>query len=172
MKVILKQTVPKVGKEGQVVNVKNGYARNFLFPRSLAIVADDKQVAALGRRHAKIEQLLADTKAGAEQIKEKLHGQKVRIPGKVGKELGKLFGSITAQDVADAIKAQLGVSLEKRQVGIIEPIKRLGDHAVEIDLHRDVDAVVTVRVFDPENPEVEAEPVVAEAPAEEEAPEA
>jgi len=74
MKVILKQTVPKVGKEGQVVNVKNGYARNFLFPRSLAIVADDKQLAALGRRHAKIEQLLSDTKSGAEQIKEKLHG--------------------------------------------------------------------------------------------------
>ncbi len=167
MKVILNQTVPNVGKEGQVVNVKNGYARNFLFARGLAIVADDKQVAALARRQAKLEVKLAETKADAEKVREIIDGKKIRIQGKSGKEFGKLFGSVTSQDVVDAIKEQLNVQLEKRQVGILVPIKRLGDHAVQIDLHRDVDAAVTVHVFDPEVPEVEEAAAPEEAPAEE-----
>lgn len=153
MKVILKQLVPNVGKEGQVVNVRNGYARNFLFPRGLAIVADDNQLRALERRHAKAEAKLAAGKTDAESSALAINGKVVRIAGKVGKETGKLFGAVTAQDVADAIKEQLKVAVERKQVGVLHPIKRLGDTPVTVDLHRDVDATVVVRVFDPANPD-------------------
>lgn len=162
MKVILKQTVPKVGKEGTVVTVKDGYARNYLFPRGLAILAEKKQVEALERRRSKQAAALAETKASAVALKEKLEGKWVTLPGKVGKETGKLFGAITAQDVADAIKAQHGIELEKRQVGVLEPIKRLGRTNIELDLHRDVEAHLNVLVFDPEHPET------AQIPTEEE----
>lgn len=150
MKVILKATVPKVGKEGQIVAVADGFARNYLFPRGLAILADKNQVKVLERRQAKIDALLAETKAGAEAQKEKLDGKSIEIIGKVGKETGKLFGAITAQDIADAIEKQLKQKLEKKQVGILEPIKRLGNYKIEIDLHRDVDAIVDLRVYDPD----------------------
>jgi large subunit ribosomal protein L9 len=160
MKVILNQTVPKVGKEGTVVTVADGFARNYLFPRGLAIIADKKQVAALEKRQARIAERTAGHKSSAEGLREQVDGKTVRIEGKVGKDTGKLFGAITSQDVADAIKAQLGVTLEKKQVALIEPIKRLGNHQVELDLHREVDAKITVEVFDP------TAPVEAPAPAE------
>lgn len=170
MKVILKQTVPKVGKEGQVVNVADGFARNFLFPRSLAIVADKNQIAALERRQAKNAALRAETLTGAQQDAEKINGQTVRIQGKVGKDTGRLFGAITAQDVADALKQQLGLDVDRKKIALVQPIKRLGVHQVQLDLHHDVDAIVNVEVFDPEAPvEVVAEAEVAptEEPAEE-----
>ncbi|MFQ3587308.1 MAG: 50S ribosomal protein L9 [Fimbriimonadaceae bacterium] len=163
MKVIMTTTVPKVGKEGTVVNVADGFARNYLFPRGLATLADKKQLAALEKRRARLAAKEADTKAAAEAIKEKLDGKTVKIEGNVGKELGRLFGAVTAQNVADAIKAQLGVTLEKKQVALVEPIKRLGMHDVLLDLHREVDATVVVHVFDPNAP--------VEEPAAEEAPE-
>ncbi len=172
MKVILNQTVPKVGKEGQVVTVAGGYARNYLFPKKMAIVADKRQVAALDRRNAKVTAQHADTKAGAEAEREKMNGLVVKLEGKVGKDTGKLFGAITSQDVADALKAQHGLTIEKKQVGLMHPIKRLGDHEITIDLHREVDAKITVNVFDPEAPIVAppappaplAEPINVEDP--------
>jgi large subunit ribosomal protein L9 len=153
MKVILNQTVPKVGKEGQVVNVADGFARNFLFPRGLAIVADKRQLEVLEKRQARRQEKLAETQSTAEQLKERLDGQTVRIEGKVGSGTGKLFGAVTAQDVADALKAQLGADIEKKQIALIQPIKRLGRHEVELDLHPQVDATITVNVFDPSVPE-------------------
>lgn len=163
MKVILNQTVPKVGKEGHVVNVADGFARNYLFPRGLAIIADKKQVAALEKRNARVEAKTAGERAAAEALRDKLNGQTVRIEGKVGQDTTKLFGAVTTQDVVDAIKAQLKLTVEKKQVALIEPIKRLGSHRVEVDLHRSVDAIVTVEVFDP-NAKVEEAP--AETPPE------
>ena len=150
MKVILKQSVPKVGKEGQVVVVKDGFARNYLFPRRMAIVADKNQLGVLARRNAKIEVELAGTKAAAEIVRDKLHSQVLEIEGHVGKETGKLFGAITSQDIADAIKSKFGVDLEKRIVLLAQPIKQLGNHSVDIDVHRQVDIRMVVRVFDPE----------------------
>jgi len=156
MKVILNQTVPKVGKEGTVVTVADGFARNYLFPRGLAIVADKNQIKALEIRTARLASKSADAKAAAEALKDKINGKTVRLPGQVGKDQGKLFGAITSQNVADAIKSQLGVQVDKRNVALIEPIKRLGSHTVEIDLHRDVDAKLIVQVFDPAAPEENA----------------
>ncbi len=161
MKVILNQTVPKVGKEGTVVTVADGYARNYLFPKGLAILAEKNQVKALERRQAKIAEKTAGQKTSAEALRETLHGKTVRIEGKVGKDSGKLFGAITSQDVVDLIKAQLGQTVDKKQVALIEPIKRLGIHDVELDLHPQVDAIVKVDVYDPN--------AIVEAPKEEEA---
>lgn len=161
MKVILNQTVPKVGKEGTVVSVADGFARNYLFPRGLAILADKKQVGALEKRNARISERTAGQKSSAEDVRGKLDGLTVRIEGKVGRDSTKLFGAVTSQDVADAIGSQLGVAVEKKQIALIEPIKRLGIHEVEVDLHREVDAKIKVEVFDPN--------AVVEAPAAEEA---
>src|SRR5450631_1792967 len=111
MKVILNQTVPKVGKVGTVVTVADGFARNYLFPRRLATLADKTQVAALARRNERLAAKTSTEKADAEALRDKLNGKEVRIEGKVGKYQGKLFGAITNSDVADAIKAQLGVTL-------------------------------------------------------------
>lgn len=149
MKVILNQTVPKVGKEGSVVTVADGFARNYLFPRGLAILADKKQIGALEKRNVRIAERTAGQKTSAESLKEKLDGKTVKIEGKVGAAAGKLFGAITAQDVTDAINKQLGVTLERKQVALLDPIKKLGTHQVELDLHREVDAKVNVNVFDP-----------------------
>lgn len=160
MKVILKQSVPKVGKENQVVTVADGYARNFLFPRGLAIIADKNQVKALDIRKQRMAAKVAETTSAAQVLKEKLEGQTVKIEGKVGKDAGKLFGAITSQDVADAVAAQLGTKLEKRQVALHQPIKRLGVFPVMLDLHPEVDANINVHVFDPNAP---AEPVAAAA---------
>lgn len=161
MKVILNQTVPKVGKEGQVVNVADGFARNYLFPRKLAILADKQQLKVHQLRQDRLASKLADTRSSAEELKAKLDGRELRIEGKAGKESTKLFGAVTAQDLTDAIAAQLGVTIERKAVGLLEPIKRLGTYNIEIDLHRDVDASVKVVVFDPAA--VEAAP---EQPAE------
>lgn len=159
MKVILNQTVPKVGKAGQVVTVKDGYARNYLFPRSLAVVANRSQLKVLEGRNQIQAAKLAETRSAAEGLKASLDGKIVRIEGKVGRDAGKLFGAITSQDIVDVIKKELNVSVEKKQVALHEPIKRLGRHVVMIDLHREVDANVIVHVFDPAHPEFdEAEP--------------
>jgi large subunit ribosomal protein L9 len=161
MKVILTKTVPKVGKEGTVTNVADGFARNYLFPRGFAIVADKNQLGALDRRNARVAAKSAGEKSISEATKERLDGQTVRIPGQVGKGQGKLFGAITSQDVADAIKSQLGIEVDRRKIALVEPIKRLGHHPVEIDLHREVDARITVDVYDPTVVVAASEPAAA-----------
>jgi len=152
MKVILLQTVPKVGKEGTVANVADGYARNYLFPRGLAIVADKTQIEVLERRNARVAERTAGEKSAAEDLKTRLDGQTVRIEGKVNRGETKLFGAITSQDIVAAIQAQLGITVDRKQVALIDPIKRLGTYTVEADLHRDVDAKLSVVVFDPNAP--------------------
>lgn len=149
MKVILTQTVPKVGKSGAVTNVADGFARNYLFPRGFAIVADKKQLEALEKRNARLAAKSAGEKAAALDLKSSLDGQTVRIAGQVGKGQGKLFGAITSQDIADALKKQLGFEIDKRKISLVEPIKKLGVYAIELDLHREVDAIINVEVFDP-----------------------
>lgn len=163
MRVILNQTVPKLGKQGQVVRVQPGYARNYLFPRNLAIAADKKQLAVLEARMAKLAAADASTLAGAQGLRDKLDGQTIRIEGKAGSGTTKLFGAITSQNIADSIKSDLGITIEKKQVALIDPLKRLGKHLVELDLHREVTAHITVTVFDPAIPEEEEEAETTEA---------
>ena len=165
MKVILNQTVPNVGKQYSVVTVADGYARNYLFPRNLAILADKKQINALERRNARVAEKTAGEKTSAESLREVLNGKSIRIEGQVGQ--GKLFGAITSQNIADAIKSQLGHEIDRKKIALVDPIKRLGSYRVEIDLHHSVDAVITVNVVDPNA--VEVTPVVEKTEDEEEA---
>lgn len=171
MKVILKQTLPKVGKEGTVVNVKDGFARNFLFPQGLAIYADRTQIKALETRMARLAGKMADTKADAEVQAAKLKGQRVVIAAKSG-EANKLFGAITNADIAVAIKEQYGVEVDKRSVAMLSAIKRVGQTRIDVDLHRQVDCHMFVIVYDPEKgmpeelqPQVEEVEEVVEAVA-------
>ena len=167
MKVILNKTVPKVGKEGTVVNVADGYARNYLFPRGLAIVAEKSQVAALDRKNAHLAAKTAGQKTAAEGVGASLNGKTIRIAGEVGGQ-GKLFGAITSERIAAEIASQLGQTVDRKAIALHDPIRKLGRYAIELDLHREVSATITLVVFDPNAP-VEPEPApVAEAPAEDE----
>ncbi len=169
MKVILTQTVPKVGKEGHVVNVAHGFARNYLFPRGMALFADKAQMQILERRRKKMASEDATTLTNAQLLHDELHGKALRIPGKVAGENTRLFGAVTSQDIADAVEAQLGVRLERKQIGLMAPIKQLGRYSVEVDLHRQLNTAVALEVFNPDA-EVKVEAPAAEAPPEAEAP--
>ena len=162
MKVILNQTVPKVGKAGAVVTVADGYARNFLFPRGLAVVADRRQIAALEKKRAYTEMKAQGQKAEAEALKLRLDGQTLRIEGKVGADGLRLFGAVTSARIAEALKASFGIELDTRQIALVEPIKRLGTYPVELDLSTSVDAAITVVVFDPAAPVEEEDESEAE----------
>jgi large subunit ribosomal protein L9 len=163
MKVILNQTVPKVGKAGTVVTVADGFARNYLFPRKLAIIADRNQVAALNRRNERLAAKTAELKTAAEALGAELNGKTITIETKVGADGIRLNGAITSQNIADAIKAQTGKSLEKKQVALHDPIKRLGTYVIELDLHMSVDAQVSVVVIDPSLVVVVEEPATTSA---------
>lgn len=175
MKVILNQTVSKLGKEGQVVNVADGFARNFLFPKRLARIADKGNLARLEKEQEKLAGELEKTRGKASTVKDKLDGLTVRVTGTTAKGATKLFGAITAADIAEAIKASSGEDIDKRAVALLHPIKRLGVYHILVDLHRDVDANITLEVANQDGylgiEEPEAKPTVSEAteeaPAEE-----
>ncbi len=145
MKVILTREVKSLGKADDVVNVSEGYARNYLFPRHMAVPADGAHMTELNKRRKqeelKGEKLLDDAKA----LAEKIEGKQVTIKGKVGQGT-KLYGAITATDIADAVQKDLGVKIDKRKIDIDQPIKTIGEHDVKVHLHRDVIAGMKVEV--------------------------
>ena len=145
MKVILQADVKGQGKKGQIVEVSDGYARNFLLPKGLAKEATKAAVNDLAGKDASAqyhkEQEIAEAKATAK----KLDGQKVKLSAKAG-DNGKLFGSITAQAVADAIKMQLHVVLDKRKVLVGDGIKTTGETQVELKIYPEITAKITVIV--------------------------
>ncbi len=152
MKVILNQIVPKVGQAGEVVTVADGYARNFLFPRGLAVVADRRQVAALEKKRAHTAERAEGLRAGAQATAARLDGGTIRIEGKLGADGTRLFGAITSARIAEAVESAFGIKLDTRQIGLVEPIKRLGTYPVELSLLAGVAAHLTVVVFDPAAP--------------------
>lgn len=165
MKVILTQTVPKIGKEGHVVNVADGFARNYLFPRKMAVYADKSQLQVLERRKAKFDARDAETLSEAQTLHEMLNGKGIRLEGKVAGENTRLFGAVTSQDIADALAAQLGVTVDRKQVGLVAPIKQLGRYTIDVDLHRQLETHVSLEVFNPEAAQkVEKEVAVEEVP--------
>lgn len=145
MKIILTKDVPNVGKHGEVHNVAEGYARNFLFPRKLAIEASKGNLQAIERQHALEERLREHRVAGAQVAAGKLDGASVRISHRAGSGT-KLFGSITAQHIADAIKEQLGVDVDRRKIDLQKPIRSIGEFDVPIHLHREVVTTVKLEV--------------------------
>jgi large subunit ribosomal protein L9 len=144
MQVILREDIDKLGKIGDLVKVADGYARNYLVPQKKAIEATPDNVRSM--EHAKkmvadrLRKLKKEAAAEADQIK----GLVITIKAKVGEE-GKLFGSVTSMDIAEAAKAQ-GVNIDKRKIALEEPIKRVGDYTVTVKLHADVTADFKVAV--------------------------
>lgn len=164
MKIILKEAIKGVGRPGEAVEVADGYARNYLLPKRLAELATPAKLKEWEFRRGKVEKKLAEERAVAEGLATQLAAKPIEITARSGEE-GKLFGSVTNKDVAEAIQIQLGLEVDRKKIEMSEPIKSLGDHSVAIDLHVDVTATVTVRVTG-ENGET-AESVAAAAPAEE-----
>jgi large subunit ribosomal protein L9 len=145
MKVVLRDDVEKLGQKGDVVDVADGYARNYLVPRGLAITAGDgvvRQAEAMRRNRSARE--LRDREA-AQALADRLTGRTLSVPARAG-EGGKLFGSITAADIVAAVQAQLGVEIDRRRLGLDEPLKELGAVELPLRLHADVVATLTVDV--------------------------
>ena len=159
MKVILLDEIKGKGGEGDVVEVAQGYAENYLFPKKLAVAATKGNLKQLDERRNNIAKREEVRLANANALKESLEGKQVTVDVKVGDE-GILFGSVTAAMIADAVKAQLDIEIDRKRVELGKPIKVSGAHAVEISLYRDIKASVTVLVG------VTAEELAADAEAE------
>jgi large subunit ribosomal protein L9 len=145
MKVILSKDVQGTGKAGEVKDVADGYARNFLIPRKLAVPATGAALKTVEQRKA-AEQRRADTEeANARKLADRLTSAPVVLTARVGDQ-GRLYGSITSADIADQLSAQLGQPIDKRKIELDDPIRQLGSHEVTIRLHRSVSAVVKVDV--------------------------
>ena len=144
MKVILREDVYNLGDSGEVVTVKDGYARNYLLPRNLAMLASAANIRQLDHEKGVILVRQAKMKSVAEEAGKKLAGVSVTVVRKVG-EQDKLFGSVTALDVAEALAAQ-GHKFDRRVIHLPEPIRTIGSFEVELKLHRDVQTKVMVHV--------------------------
>ena len=145
MQVILKQDVKGTGKAGDIVKVNDGFARNKLIPSGVAVEATEANKRAIAREKANLAEKIAAEKAAAKELAEKLKAKPIVVKTKVG-EGGKLFGSITSMDIADAIKAQLDIDVDKKKIVLSKPIKQVGEAQVEIKLYQDIAATVDVKV--------------------------
>jgi large subunit ribosomal protein L9 len=155
MQVILLERVAKLGQMGEVVRVKDGYARNFLLPQGKAMRANDANIARFEQQKAQLEARNLETKAEAAKLAETLNGQTFVVI-RSASDGGALYGSVTTRDVADAA-TEGGFSLDKRQVILNAPIKDLGIHDVTVRLHPEVDATIRVNVArSPEESELQA----------------
>ncbi|NUQ70470.1 MAG: 50S ribosomal protein L9 [Chthonomonadales bacterium] len=160
MKVILQRDVPKVGRGGDIVTVADGYARNYLFPRQYAVPATGGYLKHHEARNARLKAVGDQQHQQAEQQAEKLAGVTATILGKVGSGT-KLYGSVTAQDVSEAIMRATGIEIDKRRIGLVDPIKSLGVYSVPVRLGSDHHVTVNVDV----TTEAELERRAAEAEA-------
>ena len=158
MKVILIDEIRGLGTRGDIVTVKEGYARNFLLPKKLAREATPGNLKAVEQERKKWAVLSEQEKETAKKVAEQIQGIKVEIHKRVG-ETGTLFGSVTANEIADAL-AHKGIQVEKRRVELSNPIKSLGTHDVDIRLHREVSAHIQVEVL-PVEVETVATPAAA-----------
>jgi large subunit ribosomal protein L9 len=146
MQIILLEKVVNLGQLGDVVKVKDGYARNYLIPHGKARRATNAAIKEFENRRADLEKVQADKLAAAQAQAEKLEGLTVQVTGKAGVD-GRLFGSITNFDIAEALKKQ-GFAVEKAMVRLpTGPLKTVGDHKLQVALHSDVLAEITVSVL-------------------------
>ena len=146
MRIVLRADVDNVGKKGDIVEVADGFARNYLIPKGRAIVATkgvQSQADAMRRSRDKKD---ARDREAAENVARMLVPVVIRIAARAGAE-GRLFGSVTSTDVAEAVQAQSGVELDRRRIHLEEPIRSLGTHEVPVKLHTDVEFRLTVEVL-------------------------
>jgi len=151
MEVILRDHVDNLGRRGEIVKVADGYARNYLLPRKLALVATEGNKQRIERERAKFEAHEAEEKKVAEAISARLDGMEIEIKRKVG-ETEALYGSVTTSDIAEALHAK-GFEVDRRRVQLQEPIKKLGDFQIPVRLQRDVSATVKLKVVAEGEPE-------------------
>lgn len=156
MQVILLERVAKLGQMGEVVKVKEGYARNFLLPQGKALRASDANIKAFEARKVQLEAHNAETKAEAQKIADKLDGESFVII-RSASDSGALYGSVTTRDAADAASGA-GFTLDRKQVVLGAPIKELGLHDVVVVLHPEVEATIALNVArSPEEAELQAQ---------------
>lgn len=144
MKVILKEDVKSLGAMGSVVNVADGYARNYLIPKNLAVEANTKNVKTLEHEKKKIAEQAKKIRNSAQSLAEKLSSMTITLSAKAGEE-EKLFGSVTNIDIADALKKE-GLDIDRKKIALDEPIKRLGSYTVGIKIHPELIARLNVAV--------------------------
>jgi ribosomal protein L9 len=147
MKVILLQDVKAQGKKGEVINVSDGYARNFLFPKGLAAEADAKVMNELKNREASMKHKAEVDKQNALDLAAKLESVLVKIANPAGAD-GRLYGSVTTKDIAEALKAQYGIDIDKRKLTSSETIKHFGNYTIDVKIHPDVSGKINVLVHD------------------------
>ena len=145
MKVILLEEVRGSGKAGDVVNVSDGYARNMLIPRGLAVEATPQNIKQLEKKKEAMAKKFAEDKAAALEMKKKLEETTVEVKAKAGKS-GKVFGSVTSADIADALQA-MGFDVDKKKIQLDSPIKTLGQETVNVKLFTEVAAKIKVKVI-------------------------
>jgi len=145
MKVILQADVKGTGKKGQILEVADGYARNFLFPKKLAIEATTGNIQDISHKKALEDRRKVKEKEDAVQLGNKLNALQIEVKTKTG-EGGRLFGSVTSKEIADALKKQHGIEIDKRKLDIKEPIKALGGYEVHVKIHPEVMAKLQVHV--------------------------
>jgi len=144
MKVILIQDVKKVGNKGDVVNASDGYARNFLLPKKLAVEATPQNLQNLEATKEKQNKQKELEKANAKADGDKLAERQLTITAKAGK--GKLFGAITTMEIASVIEEQIGIKIDKRKIELAEPIKSLGEHKMKVKLHPEVHREISIMI--------------------------
>lgn len=145
MKVILQADVKGQGKKGQLINVSDGYARNFLFPKKLAVEASADNLNAMKQKQAADAARIAREKAAAQDLAEKLKSCMVIISAKAGTG-GRLFGSVTASEVSDGLKAQFGIEIDRHKIVMNENIKAFGTYELRAKLYNDVSGTIFVTV--------------------------
>jgi large subunit ribosomal protein L9 len=145
VKIILRADVDSVGKKGDIVEVADGYARNYLVPKGYALRATTSNVQQAGAMRRSRDLRDAKDRGAAEEVAKTLVPAVITVKAKAGSE-GRLFGSVTSSDVADAVQAQTGIELDRRKLHLGEPIKSVGTHEVPTKLHADVEFVITVDV--------------------------
>ena len=145
MKVVLLADVKGQGKKGQVVNVSDGYARNFLFPKNLATPADNKIMNELkGKEEARLRQIELEKQA-ARDTAEKLKSISVKIKAQAGSD-GRIYGSVTSKEIAEQLKAQHSIEIDRRKINLQDPIKAFGTYLPEVKLYPEITGKITVVV--------------------------
>ena len=145
MKVILLEDVKSLGKKGQIVNINDGYARNFILPKKLGLEANNKNLNDLKLQKKKEEKIAQENLDAAKELAAKLEAGKVEVGIKVG-EGGKVFGSVSTKEITQAVKKQLDLEIDKKKIQLKDQIKTLGVHEVPVKLHAKVTATLKVHV--------------------------
>lgn len=145
MKVILLKDVKALGKKGDIVEVSEGYGRNFIIPSKTGVVADNKNLNTLKLQKQNEEKIAAEKLAEAKELKEKIEEVKLTVTVKSGKD-GRTFGSVSTKEVQEALKKQAGIEVDKKKFSVDVPMKNLGGYDVNVRLHKDVIAVLHVSV--------------------------